>query len=233
MKPLIGITCRLAVQENGDRWYYLQKEYSEAVAAAGGIPVQIPLLAGTPYAGDIARRLDAIVLSGSDSDIDPARYGAERHPKVTRVYHERDALDADLVRYARETRTPLLGICYGCQALNVEMGGSLVQHLETGFNHTDREARHPVAVEAGTVLARVGGAGEHRVNTSHHQALDRVASGLRIAARAHDGTIEAVETVETDRFLLAVQWHPERIWQESEISRRLFEELVQAAARRP
>lgn len=228
MRPLIGISCRLEKKAEGD-WFYLQREYSEAVLAAGGIPVMLPLLAEPEYALALAERLDAIVLSGSSSDVDPVRYGALRHPKVVKVHSERDELDAALIHQALERHKPLLGICFGTQMLNVAMGGSLVQHLETGIPHSDRKVPHIVRVEPESLLAQLGGAGEHQVNTSHHQALERVPAALRITARAPDGVIEAVETTDPDRFLVGVQWHPERIWQESPISRALFQELVRRA----
>jgi putative glutamine amidotransferase len=229
MKPLIGICCRLMRTAQGDR-FYLQREYSEAVLAAGGIPVLLPLLAGLEYARAVAARLDGIMLSGSASDVEPARYGAEPHPKLGEVHQERDALDSALVEQALATGKPLLGICFGTQALNVALGGTLVQHLETGIEHSDANVRHKVLIEPGSLLARLGGAGEHLVNTSHHQAIDRVAPPLRVTAHAPDGTIEAVETTEPRRFLVGVQWHPERIWKESGISRALFEELVRRSA---
>ena len=234
MRPLIGICCRLEVQKSGDRWFYLQEEYSRAVWEAGGLPVMLPLLAAPEYAAAVAQRLDGIVLSGSASDVDPQRYGAAPHPKLGPVHPERDALDAAVLRLALDRRTPLLGICFGTQMLNVELGGSLVQHLETDIAHSDRQARHPVRVEPDSLLARLCGAGEHLVNTSHHQALERVAETLRITARAPDGTIEAVETTDPGRFLVGVQWHPERIYRESPLSRALFEELVrQSSGERP
>ncbi len=233
MKPLIGISCRLEIRPGGARWFYLQPEYSEAVLAAGGIPVMLPLLIEADYAGEVASRLDGIVLSGSASDVNPRLYGAEPHAKLGPVHGQRDALDAAVIRQAIETRKPLLGICYGTQALNVALGGSLVQHLETEFDHSDREARHPVHVEPDSLLARLGGGGDHLVNTSHHQALGRVASSLRVTARAADGTIEAVETTDPARFLVGVQWHPERTYGESPLSQALFQELVRRAAGGP
>ena len=232
-RPMIGISCRLEKKEEGD-WFYLQRDYAEAVYAAGGAPVLIPLIAEEEYTRLLAARLDGVVLSGSGSDVDPARYGVAPHPRMGPVHKEKDAVDAALVGLALETRKPLLGICYGTQALNVALGGTLVQHLDeepAAIAHPDRQSRHPVRVEPDSMLARLGGrAGEFLVNTSHHQALDRVAPSLRVTARAPDGVIEAVETKEPGRFLVGVQWHPERIWRESELSHALFEELVRAAA---
>ncbi len=231
-RPLIGITCRLDTRPEGD-WFYLQRDYSEAVFAAGGLPVLIPLIAAPDYAATLIERLDGVLLSGSGSDVDPARYGAARHARLGPVHAERDSTDFGLIELAAQTRKPLLGVCFGTQALNVALGGSLIQHLETPIAHSDRETAHRVLVEPDSTLARLGGAGEHTVNTSHHQALDRVGRGLRVTAHAPDGTIEAVEGEGGGRFLVGVQWHPERIWQHSAISRALFEELVRQARSAP
>lgn len=227
MKPLIGISCRLKTKPKGDH-FYLQREYSEAVFAAGGIPVMLPLIPDPAYVDEIAQRLDGILLSGSSSDVNPELFGAERHPRCGDVHAERDALDRALIRYALESRKPLLGICYGVQALNVALGGSLVQHLDTRIEHHNPEACHKVLVETDSTLARIGSPGEHVVNTSHHQALDRIAESLRVTAHAPDGVVEAVETTEAGRFLVGVQWHPERIWKQSAISKALFEAFIRA-----
>jgi len=229
-RPLIGVSCRLHQTEIGD-WFYLQKEYTEAVWAHGGLPVQVPLITDAAYTAQLVERLDGIVLSGSSSDVDPPLYGAQRQEKCGPVHPEKDAVDMEFVKLALKTGKPLLGICFGTQAMNVALGGTLIQHLESELAHPDstpdRRNRHVVRVEPDSTLARLGGgAGEYRVNTSHHQALDRVASSLRVTARAPDGVIEAVESADNGRFLVGVQWHPERIWRESELSRALFEELV-------
>jgi putative glutamine amidotransferase len=112
----------------------------------------------------------------------------------------------------------------------VALGGSLIQHLTVPLKHDDREVRHDVAVEPGSLLEKLGGGRKFVVNTSHHQALDRVPPGLRVTARSSaDGVIEAVETTDPGRFLVGVQWHPERIYKEEQLSRALFEELVKQA----
>ena len=228
-RPMIGISCRLEKRDEAD-WFYLQREYAEAVYAAGGLPVLVPLLADPEYTDGLVARLDGVVLSGSSSDVDPARYHADRGPHVKVIHLEKDAVDIAMVRLALETRKPLLGICFGTQAMNVALGGTLRQHLETGINHSDRKSRHAVRVEPGTVLARLGGrAGEFQVNTSHHQALDRVADSLQVTARSSDDVVEAVESTDPARFLVGVQWHPERIWKESDLSQALFRELVRRA----
>jgi putative glutamine amidotransferase len=227
-RPLIGVTCRLD-QRPGQRppgeWFYLQREYCEAVWAAGGLPVQIPLIAEEGYARELIARLDGVVLSGSASDVDPARYGAARQEKCGETHPEKDAVDIALTQLALETHKPLLGICFGAQAMNVALGGTLIQSLETPLDHRDRAARHEVRLEPDSTLARIGGGTQFRVNTSHHQAIERVGHGLRVTARCGE-VIEGVESTDPQRFLIGVQWHPERIWNEDKLSHALFQELV-------
>jgi putative glutamine amidotransferase len=230
-RPLIGITCRLEPRpQNNTAWHYLQREYSEAIWDTGGLPVLVPLIADPAYTCELVGRLDGIVLSGSASDVDPSHYGQERDPQLGPVAPEKDAVDLSLTNLAIETRKPLLGICFGAQAINVAMGGSLFQHLNMQIKHDDSKARHDISVEPDSALARLGGKSTFVVNTSHHQALDQVPSTLRVTARsAADGVIEAVETTDASRSLVGVQWHPERIYKEEELSRALFEELVRKA----
>lgn len=233
-RPLIGVSCRFEKKQTGD-WFYLQREYTEAVWAHGGLPVQVPLITDPEYTRLLVERLDGIVLSGSSSDVDPALYHAGRDPECGPTHVEKDAVDMEFVKLALKTGKPLLGICFGTQAMNVAMGGTLVQHLDTKVNHSDstpdRGNRHMVKVEAGSLLARLGGkAGEYKVNSSHHQAVKDAAPSLRVTAVSTDGVIEAVEGTDSERFLVGVQWHPERIWRESDLSRALFEELVRQSS---
>jgi len=231
-KPLIGIPARWEDHEKGDwqrsRWY-LQPAYFEAIQAAGGMAVMIPLI--PDLAAELSQRLDGVLLSGCDSDVDPARYDALPHPQVQFVNPARDLTDFRLLEEADRARRPVLGICYGMQSMNVHYGGSLVQHLPdafSGIEHDDRQTRHCVKVESGSLLAGIAGAGEHLVNSTHHQAVDRVAGRFRVTARALDGIIEAMEAVDGGRFLAAVQWHPERIFPESPLSKALLGRFLEA-----
>jgi len=230
-KPLIGLTCRFS---DRDDWYYLQVDYSRAVAAAGGIPVMIPLVPET--AAELAARLDALVLCGSASDVDPARYRQPTHPMVKTIHSERDETDYQVLEHAFAEKKPVLGICYGMQLLNVFLKGTLIQHIPEcvpgAIEHEDPATRHRIAIEPETQLAGwSGGAREITVNSTHHQGIQNLGLGLRVAARADDGMIEAVQGEFASHFVLGVQWHPERIWKEEGVSREIFSELVRAAQR--
>ncbi|MBI3934977.1 MAG: gamma-glutamyl-gamma-aminobutyrate hydrolase family protein [Acidobacteria bacterium] len=229
-KPLIGLTCRWDVEK---KHYYLPRDYSEAIVAVGGVPVLIPLISG--IAAELVARLDGIVLTGSASDVDPELYRQKRRTEVTKVHPERDETDFQVLEQAFRQKKPVLGICYGMQSLNVYLGGSLVQHIPTSvsgaINHDDPAAHHPILLEPGSHFSGwLGGATQVPVNSTHHQAIDKPGLGLRVVAVAPDGIVEAVESSFPDHFVLAVQWHPERIWKDEPLSARLFKELVHAAA---
>jgi putative glutamine amidotransferase len=212
--------------------------YVEAVEAAGGEAVVIPLGLAPE---ELARRItgcSAVLLPGSKADIDPQKFSAERHPKTAPADPERDAADELLLQDAYNLHKPIFGICYGLQSLNVWRSGSLVQNIESQINHSARgvDIAHRVNVEPGTLLAkeidRNSGELAIQVNSSHHQAADVVGDGLRVAARcAEDKVIEALEGTLPGHYVLAVQWHPERGFEKDESSRRLFQSFVEAARR--
>jgi putative glutamine amidotransferase len=210
--------------------------YVEAVEAAGGEAVVIPLGLAPE---ELARRItgcSAVLLPGSKADIDPQKFNAERHPKTAAADPERDAADELLLQDAYNLHKPILGICYGLQSLNVWRTGSLVQNIESQINHSARgvEVAHRVIVEPGTILDKdIDRECRERtiqVNSSHHQAADVVGDGLRVAARcAEDRVIEALEGTLPGHYVLAVQWHPERSFEKDESSRRLFQSFIEAA----
>lgn len=210
--------------------------YLEAVKAAGGEPVVIPL-GLTPE--ETAKRItgcSAVLLPGSKADVDPQKFGAARHPETAAPDPLRDAADELLIQDAYNLRKPIFGICYGLQSLNVWRTGSLVQHITSKINH-DRGGStmaHQVQVEGQTLLARELGPdaalGALAVNSSHHQSADVVGDGLRVSARCpEDGIIEALEGTLPGHYVLAVQWHPERTFASDRHSMRLFESFVDAA----
>jgi putative glutamine amidotransferase len=216
--------------------------YLDAVSAAGGEAVVIPL--GLPPE-ELAKRITgcaAVLLPGSKADVDPQKFSAERNPKTAQADPLRDAADELLLQDAYNLHKPIFGICYGLQSLNVWRTGSLVQHIESKIPHSSKLGNtmvHQVAVEPDSLLARETRPGSSStgisastlaVNSSHHQSADVVGDGLRVTARCpDDGVIEAIEGTLPGHYVLAVQWHPEKCFAEDKPSRQLFESFVEAA----
>ena len=179
--------------------------------------------------------LDAVILTGG-GDIHPDYYGRPEALKVSDgIVLERDEIEFRVVDYAFDKKLPVLGVCRGIQVINVHLGGPLVPHipdnseyalyhqrLETGDND------HEISVEPGSLLFRASGELEGRVNSAHHQGVNRLAPGLTATATAPDGLIEAIEWQEPEQrsFLLAVQWHPERMDQENPFAGKLLEQFL-------
>ncbi len=231
MRPLIGVTTSelrpsglATLRRQGEPAHpemALGMTYLQAIERAGAVPVVLP-----PCVSDLESlisRLDGICLSGGP-DLDPEAYGArERHVELGPTEPSLDTFELALARVSVERGIPLLGICRGAQALNVACGGTLHQHLP-GHRQSEPGCRvsHAVEVLPGTRLAALIGPGSVEVNSFHHQAVDRLGRGLRIAARAADGTVEAIEGA---GYTIGVQWHAEAL-----TDGRLFEALVNASA---
>jgi len=231
MKPRIAIP----IPHGGDPEYALRAipQYERAVELSGGEPVRIPLDRAPAEVMKLIERCDGVLLPGSKADVDPAKFGAEKHPKTEPADPKRDTVDELLLQDAYNMRKPLLGICYGLQILNVYRSGTLLQHIESAVNHEAGRkvpVAHQVEVEEGSTLAEVVGSGTMPANSSHHQSAEAVGDGLKVVARCpDDGIIEGLEGTSPDHFVLAVQWHPERSFDEDEHSRAIFEALVEAA----
>jgi putative glutamine amidotransferase len=207
----------IPVPHSGDREYAERAlpQYEEAVRGAGGEPVRIELDQTPVQVMKQIERCDAVLLPGSRADLDPRKYGADRHEKTAPADVKRDMVDELLLQDAYNKRKPVLGICYGLQSLNVYRAGSLVQHIESAINHSPGRTvakAHTVRIEPESKLAEIVGASQAvAVNSSHHQSADVAGDGLRVVARSpDDGIIEALEGTAPGHFVLAVQWHPER-----------------------
>lgn len=230
-RPRIGIPMR--IEYPTDR-FYLSRHYSEAVEAAGGAPVHISLIPHTEYIDAVVDGLDGILLPGSDSDVDPLRYGQQPHPALGEVHKIKDETDLLLIDAAERKQLPLLAICFGMQVLNVSRGGTLVQdiraQLPEALKHEQGAPRdrpsHSVKVGAGSRLNEIIKTEDLLVNSHHHQAIEMLGADLVETAWSPDGVIEAFEDPRPDRFVVAVQWHPELGWQSDRFSQRLFNSFL-------
>jgi len=231
MKPRIAIP----IPHSGDQEYAMRAipQYERAVELAGGEPVRVPLDRTPAEVMKIIERCDAVLLPGSNADVDPAKFGAEKHPKTEAADPKRDTVDELLLQDAYNMHKPILGICYGLQILNVYRSGTLLQHVESTVNHEAGRkvpVAHQVVVEPGSKLSEILGAGSLPANSSHHQAAESIGDGLKVVVRSpEDGIIEGLEGTSPDHFVIAVQWHPERSFNDDSHSRAIFAALVEAA----
>ena len=230
--PIIGLTTYLEQAQTGV-WdvpaAFLPKVYFDSITRAGGIAVLLP---PQPVSTEIANRvldsLDGLIVTGG-KDVDPRRYGQERHESTDDPRTDRDAWEDALLTAAIERGLPFLGICRGAQMLNVALGGTLHQHLPEVIGTSRYQLgggtfnRVPIKAEPGSAVATLIGAEPLDVEVYHHQAIDRVADGLVVTARSDDGVVQAVEVAGMS-FGVAVQWHPEQ----NQDDLRLFEGLVDA-----
>jgi putative glutamine amidotransferase len=216
MGGIVAITSTTKVIEGHPR-VRLNEAYVRALEGAGLVPLVVPPL----DAADADAILDAVqglVLSGGE-DVAPAEFGAAPSPRTYPPHRPRDRTELRLARRAQERRVPTLAICRGIQLVNVALGGTLIQDIPSeiprALAHDLPERRtervHDITVEKGSALALALGADRLSVNSSHHQAIDRVADGLTVVARSPDGVIEGAEWTGDDWWMLAVQWHPEEL----------------------
>ncbi|SFY42878.1 gamma-glutamyl-gamma-aminobutyrate hydrolase family protein [Streptomyces atratus] len=227
-RPVIGIST----YEEPARWgvwempaTLLPASYPRLVRASGGLAVMLPPDDTADAAREAVAALDGVVIAGG-ADVEPARYGETPDPRTGPPARARDAWELALIEAAIDRQVPLLGICRGMQLLNVALGGTLHQHLDGHTGGTGVFGEHAVTPVPGTVYAAAVGE-PAVVPTYHHQAVDRLGSGLTASAYASDGTVEAIELTDHESLVLGVQWHPEM---GEDI--RLMTALVDAAARR-
>ncbi|HEX5326321.1 MAG TPA: gamma-glutamyl-gamma-aminobutyrate hydrolase family protein [Acetobacteraceae bacterium] len=232
-RPIIGVT--LDSEQSGGYskypWYALRQNYAEAIVAAGGLPVALPHDAG--LASAYLDRIDALVVTGGAFDVDPRMYGDPvRHVTVT-LKEARTAAELALTQGAVARGIPVLGICGGEQLLAVALGGTLIQHIpdaiEGALEHEQsnprHESGHAVTICTGTLLHRIVGTAEMRVNSAHHQAVAEAGRRAVVNAVAPDKVIEGIEDPSA-RFCLGVQWHPEFFIDPGD--RRIFDALIAA-----
>lgn len=235
MKPLIGITAE--VKEDGN--YFMPPVYGKAIIQAGGIPVLIPLVPDKDI-NALAKQIDGLFVTGGE-DIDPAYYNAEPHIHLGRITPHLDQMEFTLVQKMLELDKPYIGVCRGLHMLNIVTGGTLYQSIhsqrkEPVMQHLQKAIRthrsHPVKVERNSHLFRLLQEDEFKVNSFHHQAVNKVGENLRVVARATDGIIECVESTK-HTFAFGFQWHPEEFALDGDdASKRVFEAYIHAALKR-
>lgn len=246
----VGLTCSTLATDAESRPSRLGQSHSylRALVRAGAAPVLIPHLDDPALLRTAYERVDALLLPGG-VDIAPEEYGEEIHEKCGTIDRERDRTELILTRWCVEDNKPLLAICRGIQVLNVALGGSLYQDIAAQVpaagrhdwypDHPRNLRPHAVDVVPGTRLAAIlhpalpqapppGGNLRLEVNSLHHQAVKELAPGVRLAGRAPDGIVEAIE-VEAHPFALGVQWHPEELAPEDARAQALFDALIRAA----
>ena len=214
---IIGLTCDYDLRKSLRESAMLYPDYHEAVEQAGGVPVLIPPMRSNSAMRRLLERLDGVIFTGGD-DYNPRHYGEEPHPTYTPLMPRREQFDLQLASLVLNTGVPVLGICGGLQLINVSLGGSLIQDIPSQRPSCGKHAAkapdlaiNDVTILPGTLL---GGPGPEprqvKVRCGHHQAIDRLAPGLKATGHSADGLIEVVESETPGRFLLGVQWHPEK-----------------------
>ncbi len=245
-RPRVGIPWRTTAEEDKVRARGQRgktEDYVNAVMEAGGEAVPIPLK-DQEERSRLIPTLDAFVLPGSPADVAPIEYGAVDRGLSELPDLAREETDRAILKFAFAEKKPVLAICYGFQMLNVYHGGSLIQDIQTELKDTGKKLErhrkrdlppstddpwHGVTLEPDSRLVMLASGHETRVNSSHHQAIDKLGRDLRITARATDGIIEGVEWTGDSNWVVGVQWHPERM-QGNTFAERLFREFVAAAA---
>ena len=243
MKPVIGVTPDFNAGDRKDMGgheptYFLRARYIRAVEELGGIPLILPLVAEPAARRRLLDGVDGLLITGSGPDLPPRFYGERQRYTFPLVSDRRADFEMELVHQARKRDLPLLGICGGMQTVNVACGGSLFQDIPaqvpSALDHRQKtkavHVSHAVTVVPKSLLKKIVAQGKLMVNSSHHQSVKTVAPSLIASAIASDGIIEAIESP-AHRFLLAIQWHPEFLFERHAPHRRLFEALLRAARR--
>ncbi|ULG72258.1 gamma-glutamyl-gamma-aminobutyrate hydrolase family protein [Macrococcus brunensis] len=233
--PIIGLTTE--IRQDGD--IHVNKKYVEAVSDLGGVPMLLPKTTHEEAIREQVNRIDGLYLTGG-TDIDPAIYDEEPHPKLGRVESGRDEHEIKILEYAIERGIPILAICRGSQLLNIIHGGSMYQDIESELDgdliqhkmQSDRDfIQHSLTVEPDTKLYHITNETHFRVNSVHHQANDEIGEGLIVSAKAPDGVIEAIESTD-DNFKIGLQFHPEELYHKHEPSKKIIAAFIEAAAKK-
>lgn len=231
-KPLIGLNADYrAAKKDSPAFSFICAGYYDSIVRAGGVPLVVPPLADDADLNRLLDLLDGVVLVGG-ADLDPRRDGFMLHPSIRMLDPRRETFDRRLMKMVSDRRLPVFGIGLGMQLLNLHEGGNLYFHIPEDLpkalphrDSLDAAHRHALEVVPGTLMERVYGEGEIRVNSLHHMAIDEVAPGFMVTARCPDGVIEAIESTRDDWFAMGTQFHPESD-SASALDLRIFEEFL-------
>ena len=231
-KPLIGLNLDYrAAKKDAPAFSYVTAGYYDAITRAGGVPLLVPPVESDDDLNRLLDLLDGMVLVGG-ADLDPRRDGFMLHPSIRLLDSRREDFDRRLMRKIAQRRMPVFGIGSGMQLLNIHEGGNLFLHVPEDMpkalphkDPLDPAHRHALEVVPGSLMERVYGEGEIRVNSVHHMAIDAVAPGFQVTARCPDGVVEAIESIRPDWFALGTQFHPESD-SASALDLRIFEEFI-------
>ena len=235
-KPIIGITC---IQANikGKKVNTINDYYFNAVLKAGGVPIIIPSVTDEETIGEYVKILDGVVFTGGH-DVWPQRFGEEPVKQVVEITHERDQLELVLFEKAYKAGLPILGICRGLQLVNIALGGTLYQDIYSqvenvgghSFGYNPEDVYHSIRIEEESMMKEIYGKETVYVNSEHHQAIKDLGRDLKVTSRSQDGIIESIEST-NDKFVLAVQYHPEAIAAKYPEHREIFNHFIRKCAR--
>jgi len=231
-KPVIGVNADFrSAKKDSPAFSYLPAGYPDSINAAGGLPIVLPPIEKESDILQVLALVDGIIFAGG-ADLDPRRDGFMLHPSVQPMDPRRETFDRALMKAVIQKRIPVFGIGAGMQLLNTVAGGNHFLHIPEDLpkaiphlDRMDRGHRHALEVKPGSLMERVYGDGEIRVNSIHHMALDEIARGFEITAWCPDGVVEAIESTRHDWFAIGTQFHPESDTA-SALDLRIFEEFV-------
>lgn len=228
MRPIIGITGNYDYEAD---YYWLKRYYVASINKAGGVGIILPPVDDERLLNHYMSMCNGFLFSGG-GDMDPHYWGEMPEWRLGEINPLRDSFEYKLAHKILGSSLPVLGICRGCQLLNVAMGGTLIQDINSRLAHQQKAPRdyafHAIVIEEGSILAKILKTNNIRVNSFHHQAIKKLGKGLVVSATAPDGTIEAVESKEHP-FVIGVQWHPECLT--DKYSDFLFRALVENSMR--
>jgi|SRR6056297_174002 len=239
--PVIGLTSSLMFMKKNYRFpnykrIYINKDYVKAIENSGGVPIIIPIDSKKLSVNYYLSKINGLLITGG-VDINPKYYNEKPHEKIGKIIDERDSLDFTLLKKAMNKNIPVLGICRGMQLLNIYYRGSLYQdqslnnnlNLDHYQNNPDPSTLgHSIEVYKKTKLYSIVKNNNFKVNSYHHQFIKKVGENLRISAKSSDGSIEGIETNDS-QFIIGIQWHPERIYENSKESKLIFENFIRKA----